>query len=163
VEGLRAEVVEQGLMLSHLLRAVARLRTAIEAALQEAGSPLTPVAVEVLRTLAVRGRATRAALGRLHGVRTQSLERTLEACEARGLVESLRVPGRRAVDCRLTAAGLRALGEALTVMDQAERRLFKGVPRADRDHVLAVVRFGAETVDWEARQSWHPLRALDRR
>jgi hypothetical protein len=65
------------MVLSRMARAGRRLHAAVESALREAESPLSPPGVELLRTVAMLGRATRSDVARELGVRPRSLQRLI--------------------------------------------------------------------------------------
>jgi len=160
---MTTEELDQGLMLSGFIRAGLRLRAAMEAGLSASECPLSPQGLEVLRALGVRGSASRAVLARLVGVRPQSLGIVLEEFEARGWVERVSYPGRKAIVCMLTTAGREMLRRSLAAVGAVEQRLFRGVGPKERAMVLSIITYGARTVEWEEGYEWNPLVRLSRR
>jgi DNA-binding MarR family transcriptional regulator len=107
------EELERGLLLSRVVQSGRHLREELEACLRGCLPELTPQILELLRSLAIYGRCTRAELGRVMRMRPQSLHVPLRQVEKVGWVRRNVTPGQRFVYRELTACGETVVEKAL--------------------------------------------------
>jgi DNA-binding MarR family transcriptional regulator len=162
VVGVEALEGVDGVLLVCLATATSQLREALEARLLVAGSPLTPLSLELLVLVAERGPVTASALSRLLGRRRQALRRPLDALASRGWLRRQQAPGRPGKPLRLTAPGRCALRAGLHLAGALEHELFVGVGTSERALVLAIVQHGLETRVRRELQRLHPPGTLSR-